>query len=122
MMLAERLRCSRRQSVQPVAYRRKSPGHEFVVPFTAVVDGRDDAGLAEDPEVARDRRAADRMLGREIDHACGTLRETFDKRPTGRVGDRLECIHPLLVTHQLPIVGALRDWGVPAIARRRPCA
>ena len=73
------------------------------MPLPAVVDGRRHASFAEHTKVTRDRRSADRVVGREIDDARRPASEPLDQRTAHRVGDRLEVIHVLLVTHELPI-------------------
>ena len=76
--------CSDR--VQPV-------GQQGVVPFPAVRLGADQAGVDEHAQVLADGRAADRVPGGEVHHACGVARERAQELASHRVGERGERVH-----------------------------
>ena len=71
------------------------------MPLSAAGLGGDQAGLAEQPEVAADGGSADRVAGGQVDHPGGTAGQRDQQVAAHRVGQRLEHVHALLVTDQL---------------------
>lgn len=59
---------------------------ESVVPFAAVVVGGHETGISENPEVTRDGRPTDVVLGGEVDDACTADGEPTQQVASNRVG------------------------------------
>src|SRR4029453_6576589 len=80
---------------------------EFVQPVATDLDLGDQVGFAQDAQVARDRRTADREIASDSAHGLAALAQQREDRAPGRVGERLEDVALVrvlgycLVTHWL---------------------
>lgn len=91
-----------RQRAQQLVHRSQRFDSDRVVPFSSADLGTDQTGIAQDTQVLADRRARDRLISREVDHARGATDESPQQLAPDRVSDRSEYIHDRTVTDWLP--------------------
>src|SRR5512132_2254912 len=75
---------------EPVVDASKRLGIELVEPVASDLDLTHEVGLAQDAQVPRDRRAADREIAGDAAHGPPALAQQSEDRASGRVGKRLE--------------------------------
>src|SRR5215470_9013301 len=78
------------QLVEPVAQLRQPGRAELVVAVPSVLPGRDQAGLAQYPQVLRDRRLAHVQVRGELGDRTVPGRQPLEQVPPGRIGQRGE--------------------------------
>src|SRR5215471_7475390 len=90
---------------EPVVDASKRRRVELVQPIAPDLDLAYELGFAQDAQVPRDRRTADRKIARDAAHRLAALLEQRENRTPSRVGERLEnvtLVHFIgnrLVTH-----------------------